>query len=368
MANNTRAVITNVSNAATTAIVDISRVVALISDVSTVTAVYSLYTDAKSIETAGYATTSDFYKMGVLYFNNGGGYLYGIPLADTAGNAAITAKLATLENISDITFSFGGVLMDSTIGAADEVGNDTLATYALNKPYHIMIDSADATIPTAGTTDIFSLIGAFYAGLTGDNALVVPNISGFYTGTDSTDKFLSCSAMGIMVGKVIGSQTLKFKKPLGNNTCQGSDSTGELTDVELTFILGKNVNVYTGVNERAGKAFIKEGTTLKNSSYVDTSFGAIWIKENIDENIYNLLLENSKVSINATGYAQIESKVTPIFELGIKQKIINPDADVPFTISFAGNIATRTIAVTYTYVKDVAGHFVTNTITITQEA
>ena len=258
--------------------------------------------------------------------------------------------------------------MDSTISVADEVGNDTLATYALNKPYHIMIDSADATIPTAGTTDVFSLIGAFYAGLTGTNALVVPNISGFYTGTDTTDNFLSCSAMGIMVGKNIGSQTLKFKKPLGNNTCQGSDSTGELTNPELTFILGKNVNVYTGVNERAGKAFIKEGTTLKNSSYIDTSFGAIWIKENIDENIYNLLLENGKVSINTIGYAQIESKVTPIFELGATNGIINSDADVPFTFSFTGNVATRTIAVTYTYVEDVAGHFVTNTITITQES
>tara|TARA_R110000823_G_scaffold238304_1_gene363652 strand:- start:821 stop:1927 length:1107 start_codon:yes stop_codon:yes gene_type:complete len=368
MATNTRAVTTTVSNAAATAVVDISRVIALISDVSTVTAVYSLYTDATSIETAGYATSSDFYKMGVLYFNNGGDYLYGVPLADTAGNAAITAKLATLENISDITFSFGGVVMDSTISVADEVGDDTLATYALNKPYHIMIDSADATIPTAGTTDVFSLIGAFYAGLTGANALAVPNISGFYTGTDAADDFLSCSAMGIMVGKIIGSQTLKFKKPLGNNTCKGSATTGELTNAELTLILGKNVNVFTGVNERAGKAFIKEGTALKDSSYIDTSFGAIWIKENVDENIYNLLLENGKVSINTIGYAQIESKVTPIFDLGATNGIINSDADTPFTISFTGNVGTRTIAVTYTYVEDVAGHFVTNTITITQES
>ena len=54
MATNTRAVTTTVSNAAATAVVDISRVIALISDVSTVTAVYSLYTDATSIETAGY--------------------------------------------------------------------------------------------------------------------------------------------------------------------------------------------------------------------------------------------------------------------------------------------------------------------------
>ena len=40
MATNKRAVTTTVSNAATTAIVDISRVVALISDTSTVTTVY----------------------------------------------------------------------------------------------------------------------------------------------------------------------------------------------------------------------------------------------------------------------------------------------------------------------------------------
>lgn len=364
MAVNQTAVQTDVFKQSGTEIQDISRVVALISDTATVTDTYALYTSESSIETAGYATSSDFYKMGEAFFSNGGGYLYGVPLADTSGDADITAKLAELENISDAGFSFGGVLMDSTIRVADQVSDDTLANYALKKPYHIMIESDDVTIYTATTTSTLDEIHSYYESLSGEDANRIGNISGFFT--DVADDFIASAAMGIMVGKTIGSQTLKFKTPTGSETAKNA-SGGELTNEELTFVLNKDINVYSGTNERAGKAFLKEGTTLKSGDYVDTSFGAIWIEVNLDSNIYDLLQENGKVPISQAGYALIEEKINPIFELGITNGVIDGEAETPYSISFSGNKSTRTINVTYTYVDNVAGHFIKNTVTVTQE-
>lgn len=362
MALNQQAVITTVQKEAGTTILALDRAVALISDTTTVTSLYSLYTSTKEIETAGYTTTSDFYKMGKSYFDNGGKYLYGVPLSDTGGNADIVAKLEELSSISDSTFSFIGVLMDSTIRVATQVTDgSTLVSYALGKSFNIIIEANDNTLITNATTDVASVNKAFYDSLTGDNSLKVGNLSVVYT--SSNDDFIASGLMGIFLGNDIGSQIAKFKKPLNSVTAKNG-SGNELLNSELTFLLDKNANVYTGTNERVGESFVKEGTTLKAGSYIDTSFGSIWLKENLEVNVYQLL-KTRKIPMNNKGFTLLTEKIIPIFEKAINQGIIDGQANIPFNISFSSKDKTnRIIEAKYSYYESVAGQFVEQTLTI----
>lgn len=362
MAINQQAVTTQVFKELGTTILQLNRAVALISDTTTVTATYSLYTSLKEIETAGYTNTSDFYKMGKSYFDNGGSYLYGVPLADTGGNADIVAKLEELSNIADSTFSFIGVLMDSTIREATQITDgSTLVNYALGKSFHIIIESDDVATYTNATTDVSSVNKAFYDGLTGDNLKKIGNLSVIFV--SQSDDFIASGLMGILLGKEIGSQTAKYKKPIGSNTAKNG-SNNELLNSELTFILDKNTNVYTGTNERTGESFVKEGTTLKSGNYIDTSLGSIWIKENLEFNVYELL-KTQKIPMNSTGFALLTSKVLPIFQKAIDQDIIDGVNPTPFSIKFTSKDKTnRIIEAKYSYAESIAGHFVEQTITI----
>lgn len=278
----------------------------------------------------------------------------------TTSDKDIIGKLTELENDSTPGFNFIVVGMDKALGLTNQVvGNGAdLTQFVFEKEYDVFIDTSAAAVITGVTTDVASTNKSFYDNLSGDDLLRVGNVSFYYT--DVATDFVSFGVMGKLMSKDIGSQTVKFMKP------KNSDAV-TVTGAELQNTLDKNTNMYTGTNERVGKSFIKEGTTLKDGDYVDTSLGSIWVKVQLEEAIYNLLL-TKKVPISLDGFTLLENVVSPVFDLGIAQGIIDGNADVPFTIAFsAGDVQNREIIGEYSYFEEVAGHFITNTVTIKTE-
>lgn len=291
--------------------------------------------------------------------------------AVTTGDKDITGKLTELENDATPGFNFVTVGMDKALGITKQIDEAVLTQFAFEKEYDIIIDTSEAAVITDVTTDIVSVNKAFYDNLSGDDKLRVGNVSFIYT-DDITD-FVSFGVMGKLMSKDIGTQTVKFMKP------KNSDAVS-MTNAELTLLLNKNGNVYTGTNERIGKSFVKEGTTLKDGDFIDTSLGSIWIKVQLDEAIYNLLT-TVKVPVNLDGFTLLENITSPVFDLGIDQGIVDDNASGIFEtesgreinitdgygmVFFAGTLP-REIIGEYGYVEEIAGHFITNRVTIVSE-
>lgn len=278
----------------------------------------------------------------------------------TAATRDIIAKLTELENDNDPNFSFVMMGMDKTLAVTDQITiGAQLTQFVFGKDYEVCIDTIAADVLTSVTTDVVSTNKNFYDNLSGDDLLKLGNVNFFYT--DEIGDFVSFGVIGKLMSLDIGSQTVKFMKPKNS-------AAVTMTNSELTNVLNKQANVYTGTNERIGRSFIKEGLTLKDGDFTDTSLGAIWIKVQLDNILYDLF-QTKKVTINNDGFTLAENQVSPIFEQAVVQGIIDGNADVPFKISFsAGNLATREIIGTYSYTEGLAGHFITNTVTITQGA
>lgn len=353
MATNRQAVKTTVTQKAVATFIDINKTVALISDTTTVTDLYALYTSMDDVD-LDWTNTDEFYKMAEAYFaeTGGSGYLYAVPVDGLDGaDPDMSGKLTELEN-SDISFAM--VVCDTTLRTSAHVIDGTLATDKYMKAYHMTFVTNEADAKTSATTDAASVNKAIYDALTGVDADRIGNMSFIYSST-ATD-YIDCKLAGIMMGQDIGSQTAKFKKPTGS-------SLETLTGAELQFLLDKNINVYTTANEVQGRGFLKEGTSLKDSNYIDTSLGAIWVEIQMNNACYDLL-EANKVSIDDTGFALLTNAVTPIFTRGQRQGIIQSGTD-RYTIEFTEDLdVTRGITGTYSFYEATAGHFVTNSVQI----
>jgi hypothetical protein len=294
----------------------------------------------------------------------------------TPSDSDIIAKLTELENDSTLGFNFVVVGMDKALGLTNQVTGQSadLAKFVFNKEYQLHIDTSDATAITAVSTDPVSTNKRFYDNLSGSNALRIGNVSYYYT--DVATDFVSFGIMGELMAEDIGERTVKFMKPIESEAVS-------LLNSELTNLLNKNGNVFTGTNERTGRSFVKEGLTLKDGDYIDTSLGSIWLKVQLEENIYNLL-ESQKVPINQNGFDILKTTVTPVFEQAIAQGIINGlgegsfkfDGNTAatiisggFDIDFkAGDVQIREIIGEYVYFDSIAGHFITNTVIVKTEA
>jgi len=352
MATNQKAVITNVRQVPDTNFIDINRTVALISDTATFADIWKLYTDLDSVE-VDFASTEETYKMAAQYFagTGGSGYFYVVPVRTGIAPAYdVINTLTILENDPALTFAM--VTADLTIREATEILDGSLATAKYDKPYHMAFETDDVSVITATTTDPIAVNGAIYDGLTGEASTVIGNMSFIYITTASD--YQASYVCGKLMSQNIGSQTAKFIKPSASTPIT-------LTGAELAFILGKNGNVYTGTGEDAGRAFMKEGVSVKEGSFIDTSLGAIWMDTQITSVCYDLFL-SQKVSIDTTGFALLENATKPVFKLAQTNGIVQTGEN-KFSISFSAGTG-REIIGTYSYFEAVAGHFVTNTVNI----
>lgn len=355
MALNRQAVITYVRQQPPTNFIDINRTVALISDVATFAEDYRLYTDLESVETDFPLKTEEFYLMAKGYFNETGGkgYLYAVPVRDVDGvDPDVIGTLTLIEN--DPSLVWAVVTADTTIRESAHVTSGELAAAKYNQAYHMMFETNDVTTKTSGITDPAYVNKLVYDSLTGDNAFIVGNMSFYYT-EEATDP-LAVKMAGVMMNQNIGSRTAKFAKPLLSEPTV-------LTGAELQFLSDKNVNVYTGTNEVTGRAFVKEGMSLKTGNFIDTSLAAIWMEVNLTAICYDLFSQK-KVTIDNQGFALLENATKPVFKLAQIYGMIQPGEE-SYTITFSKDeTVLRGIVGTYTYNEAVAGHFLTNNVEI----
>lgn len=353
MATNRQAVVTTVTQKATPTFIDINKTVALISDTVVVTTLYKLYTSMDDVK-LDWTTSDEFYKMADAYFTQtgGNGYLYAVPVDGLDGaDPDMVGKLTDLEN-SDITFSM--VVCDSALRISSHVVDGDLASAKYNKAYHMTFVTNDANAKTAATTDPASVNKAIYDALTGDNSKLIGNMSFIYSSTSSD--YIDCKLAGAMLKDEIGQRTAKFIKPLNS-------SVETLTNSELGFLSSKNINVYTSTNEMAGRFFMKEGNSLKENNFIDTSLSAIWIEIQLNNACYDLL-EEQKVSIDNEGFALLETVSKTVFIQAQNQRIIQEGTN-KFTINFKEDTSvTRGIKGEYTFFEATSGHFVTNEVQI----
>lgn len=353
MAVNQQAVRTFVRQLPPTAFIDINRTVALISDTTVVLTKYKLYTDMEAVAD-DWLSSSDFYKMAEGYFNEAGGsgYLYCVPVTLLDGlNKDVIGTLTDLENDASLVWAM--VTADETIRESAQVVDGSLAAAKYSASYHMIFETDSAATKTAVTTDPASVNKAVYDALTGDNKTIVGNMSFVYI--EVPKDFQASKICGAMMGQTIGSRTAKFIKPLLSVPL-------ELSGAELQFLMDKNVNVFTGTNEKVGQAFMKEGMSLKAGNFIDTSLGAIWIEVNLTNICYELFY-TKKVSIDNVGFALLENATAPVFKLAQNLGIIQ-QGDEKYTMSFSAGDILREIVGTYTYLESVAGHFIRNDVQI----
>lgn len=354
MATNRTAVVTTVTQVPAFSFIDINRAVFLTSDTATFADDYRLYTDLDSVA-VDFLSTSGEYAMAEAYFNmsGGSGYIYIVPVRLLDGtDPDVVGTLTQLENDPTLTFSM--VLADADILGSAQVIDGSVASAKYSAEYHMLFATDNTDALTSATTDPASVNKAIYDALTGDNSKLIGNMSFIYG--DGDFHVVAASIAGAMMAQEIGSRTAKFIKPLGSDPIV-------LTGAELQYLMDKNCNVYTGTNERAGRAFVKEGVCLKAGNFIDTSLGAIWVDVNLTAACYDLF-DQVKVSIDSVGFALLENAVRPIFAQAQRQGIIQAGTD-SYSVSFAADPAvTRGIIGTYSYTEAVAGHFVTNNVRI----
>ncbi len=287
---------------------------------------------------------------------------------DSTSDFDVIKELQDMENDATDGFEFICVLMDNDISEADEVVSGNLSKYVFEREYLLVVQVYDISAVTGANPTILNT-RAFYDGLSGLELLSNGNVAMIYT--DDKSDAVASGYVGELMSYDIGMRAPKFIKPIHSSPIT-------LTGTELDALLASNVNVYTGTNERIGRAFIKEGTTMMDGVYIDSTLGGLWMKVQLENAIYDLL-ETYPVPMNIDGYTLLESVVLPVFKRGVEQGIINAfglgettfrgdtksTSVEGYAIKFrAGDVAHREVIGQYCYYDNIKAHFVTNEVCI----
>ncbi len=114
-----------------------------------------------------------------------------------------------------------------------------------------------------------------------------------------------------------GSETLKFK-PLAGITATN------LTASSLTQLRTKKVNYYTTY---AGVGIVAEGV-VSQGRFADLIRFVDWLYANIQEDVFALLVQESKVPFSPAGIAQVEGVIRAVLQRGVATGGLLPDFDV----------------------------------------
>lgn len=165
---------------------------------------------------------------------------------------------------------------------------------------------------------------------------------GFYHANASTDypeiaTFAKCFAIKP------GGETWAFKKLAGV-------STDSLTSTQYTAATNKNINTFEKFRDSV--SITRNGLTAAGE-YIDVIRFRDWLQEEIQTNIFTLLINRDKVPYTDGGIADVEAKLTEALELGQTRGGIAPteyDEDgeeIPgfeVTVPLAANISSNTKA------------------------
>jgi len=220
-----------------------------------------------------------------------------VPL--NADPGALAADMVLIDAVLDVDFFAVTVVSDHSDTQLVE-----LAKYIESQEMIGCFYCSDAATITTGTTDLNALLQAENL----EKSFV------WYHATTRLDLAFISRFLGEPIGNVSGKHLVLTGVEASN-----------LTSSELTNALGKYANVYD--RERKKYVFTKQGITANGES-IESVAGKIFVTTSCIEAAYELLLNNSRISFNATDVKKIESKL--LFELkkAQEQKIIAADDPV----------------------------------------
>jgi len=246
--------------------------------------------------------------------------------ANDTGSTGQTIK-ADLIALDEANTDYFGVLVFS-----DETQTDLkdLALYVESQDAMcVLYDNSPVAISTA-TTDLASEL----------QALAYEKTSVFYHATDRTDIAFLSAFLGLDIG-LINAKTMELK----------GVTPDTLTSTELTNVLAKNANVYT--KERKRYLFTKQGTACSGKK-IESVAGEIFITVKSIEGMYELLLNNDRISFDADDLNLLRVLVTTKLRQAQAQKIIaldDPQNGEAFTIDLVTDQAGGSCNVKVSYLK-----------------
>lgn len=144
---------------------------------------------------------------------------------------------------------------------------------------------------------------------------------------DAENDFPECAWFGGVLPLDPGSETWKFKR-------LNSISYSNLTSTQSQNARNKKANTYEFIG---GVGITREGTVAQGE-FIDIVRGVDWLTSRIQEFVYSVLVNSTKVPYTDAGITAIESEVKRALQLGISNNFIANDPPPIVTVPKAANI------------------------------
>lgn len=144
---------------------------------------------------------------------------------------------------------------------------------------------------------------------------------------DAENDFPECAWFGGVLPLDPGSETWKFKR-------LNSISYSNLTSTQSQNARNKKANTYEFIG---GVGITREGTVAQGE-FIDIVRGVDWLTSRIQEFVYSVLVNSTKVPYTDAGITAIESEVKRALQLGISNNFIANDPPPIVTVPKAANV------------------------------
>lgn len=224
-------------------------------------------------------------------------------LTYTSPNTYLHTPVETLQNVLSKTNDFFGVSLTKEGNLANEASETNiinLAAYVqgIKKMYYC--DLSNLTIASNSDSDILStLTGRNYS-----NTVAVFN---------ELKEYSASAYSGIELQKTAGSYTMAYKQPSSVSACT-------LGAPSQSYVLNKKGNV---VQFTGGVNIYKNGTVCSESTLSSAIVRfSYWLEAQIQQNVFNIFLENDKILYRDSGIQQLITGVRSALDLAVSNNAL----------------------------------------------
>ena len=232
-------------------------------------------------------------------------------------DSVLFTQSAAFVNLNSSIITLGGTALSPVV----MVGTPATDYAAIASAISVAFPSATVTVDPTGKTVLVSQIGAQFNGV---NSIVTTlGASQPTTTVTYPDNINEQWPAAAWFGKVFpyspGAINWAYKTLAGV-------TADALTGTQITTLKGKNVNFYTSI---AGVSVTQFGT-IGSGDYADITQGLDWLKAQIQNNVFTLLINALKVPYTDVGIQQVVSQLRAALQAGVNQGIIiNPAVTFP---------------------------------------
>lgn len=265
-----------------------------------------IYTNLEEIK-KDWTESSDMYKKAAALFNQGNAkpapesLIRKVTIVGFAAPESAEALVAAIKTYQETNNDWYIFLTDQTdddyleaLGKFAEASEPTEAELSSGaedhrKLYIAQTDSKTYSVKTARTVVIYA---------------------------ENTDEHADAAWLGAVGPWYPQAVTWKFKTPAGI-------SAPTLTASEITALEGNNVNFVTSEYKRH---YVKNGICM-NGEWIDAVLGADWIARTMREKLYDIFMENVKISYTDEGFSLVVAGVFETLDEATEYGIVAEDSE-----------------------------------------